>query len=137
MKPNHRKKWMPSMYVAFYGILKDLAKEHGYALCVHGSVVRDFDIIAIPFADVVKPHEELLQAIKNIVGEVENHDPQLYDKVGYEPHGRICYTIECGAGGYFDISFTPTLKQAMDKIKADENREKEIKEMFSKLEKAK
>lgn len=133
-KPEHGKKWMPVMYCAYYGILKDIAEEHGYALCVHGSVVRDFDLIAVPFDENPKPHAQLLDAIKKVIGIDKNADP-LYDKVGYEPNGRICYTIQCGGGGYFDISFTPSLKDAVEFVKKESLRDAEIKNLFSKMNK--
>lgn len=33
------------------GPLRDIAREHGYALSVHGSVARDIDIVAIPWVE--------------------------------------------------------------------------------------
>lgn len=121
----HGKKWMPAMYVAYYGIIESLAKQHGYALAVHGSITRDFDLFAIPFEEKVSPHEVLLAEIRKVVG-IESSSDKMFDLVGHEAHGRTCYTIECGGGGYFDISFTPTLQQAMDKIKSDMQRAAEI-----------
>lgn len=128
----HGKKWMPAMYVAYYGIIEKIANEHGYALCVHGSVLRDFDLIAVPFDEIVKPHEEVLREIKKIIG-IEKSNDKIFDIVGHEPHGRICYTIECGGGGYFDISFTPTIQQDMQKIKADLDKESEMKDFLNKM----
>ena len=121
----HGKKWMPAMYVAYYGIIESLAKKHGYALCVHGSITRDFDLFVIPFEPTVSQHEVLLTEIRKAIG-IESSSDKMFDLVGHEAHGRTCYTIECGGGGYFDISFTPTLQQAMDKVKADMQRAAEI-----------
>jgi hypothetical protein len=130
-KIEHGKKWMPAMYVAYFGILQELANAHGYALCVHGSVVRDFDLIAVPFDVEVKPHQELLSAIRKAVGVQESTNP-VFDIVGYEPHGRTCYTIECGAGGYFDISFTPTMQEAMAMVQKQIQDKKDIQELLEK-----
>lgn len=125
------KKWMPAMYVAYFGIIQELANKHGYALCVHGSVTRDFDLIAVPFDEEIRPHHDLLSDIRKTVG-LDQVSDKIFDIVGHEPHGRTCYTIECGGGGYFDISFTPTMKEAKEKIKNDIKREIEIKEMYEK-----
>ncbi len=125
----HGKKWMPAMYVAYFGILKDVAAFHGYALCVHGSIERDFDLIAVPFDLKVSSHTELLQAIRVVVG-CETSSDKLFDIVGHEPHGRTCYTIEAGGGGYFDISFTPTLQEAVKRAKQEIKNEAEIKELL-------
>jgi len=128
-KRHDGKKWMPAMYVAYFGIIEKLANQHGYALCIHGSVVRDFDIIAVPFDFKVKPHADLLSAIKKVVGIGVSSD-KIFDIIGNEPHGRTCYTIECGGGGFFDISFTPTMQEAIALVKRDQAREKEIKKLF-------
>lgn len=129
----HGKKWMPAMYVAYYGIIESLAKEHGYALAVHGSITRDFDLFAVPFEPTVSPHEVLLAEIRKVIG-IESSSDKVFDLVGHEAHGRTCYTIECGGGGYFDISFTPTLQQAMDKIKADMQRADEINNLLKQVD---
>ncbi|WP_018619066.1 hypothetical protein [Spirosoma luteum] len=129
-KRQHGKKWMPAMYVAYFGIIQELANRHGYALCVHGSVVRDFDLIAVPFEPVVSAHEVLLADIRLAIGLTGPTDP-IFDIVGQEAHGRMCYTIECGAGGYFDISFTPSLNDAVAFVNREEERKIEIQAMFA------
>jgi hypothetical protein len=48
MKPTHAK---PSLYAYYFMALKDIAKEYGYNLVVHGSLNRDLDLIAIPWVD--------------------------------------------------------------------------------------
>lgn len=129
-KDAKRPKWMPMMYVNYFGLIQKLANEHGYALCVHGSVVRDFDLVCVPFDEVVKPHEELIAAIRKEIGLDTSSDP-IFDKIGYEPHGRICYTVECGGSGYFDISFTPTMQQAIKMVEDRKVRRKEIKTIIA------
>lgn len=130
LKDAKRPKWMPMVYVNYFGLLQKLAKEHGYALCIHGSVVRDFDLVCIPFDEVVKPHEELIAAIHKAIGFDKSSDP-IFDQVGYEPHGRICYTVECGGSGYFDISFTPTMQQAFKLAQDSLIRREEIKTLIA------
>lgn len=130
-KPKPYGKWMPMMYVNYFGLLQKLANDHGYILCVHGSVVRDFDLICVPFHFVVKPHQDLLNAIKKAIG-FEKSSEKRFDIVGHEPHGRTCYTIECGGGGYLDISFTPSIQEAMEKLKSDLQKGIEIKELLNK-----
>lgn len=131
--PQHRKKWMPAMYVAYFGILEKILNKHGYILSIHGSVVRDFDIIAVPFDDIVSPHKEVLADIEKMVGQAAPEMNPFYSMEGMEPHGRKCYAIECGGGGYFDISFTPSLQDAMDQIRKEEKKELERDELLGKL----
>ena len=100
--------WVPLMYVTFYGIMRDIAQEHGYALAVHGSCVRDFDVVLIPWIEEPKPVYDLLLAwAKAIESDVEHVVP--YQSMKEKPHGRIAYTMQVGAGGYIDVSVMPTI----------------------------
>lgn len=128
-KPHHNNKWMPAMYVAYFGILEKIANEHGYALCIHGSVARDFDLVAIPFDEKIKPHKQVIDAIRKAVG-MKGIVDEIHNIVGHEPHGRTVYTIECGAGGYFDLSFTPTLEEAMQQVRNKVMKEAEVKKIL-------
>ena len=48
MKPANR----AAVYAAaLYPDLAEIAREHGYALAVHGSLARDFDLIAVPWRE--------------------------------------------------------------------------------------
>lgn len=90
MKPEPS--YAPVYAAACYPDLARIAREHGYALAVHGSLQRDFDIIAIPWAEVVSTHEALIEAITRemalrLVGEKEER-----------PHGRMAYTLSIGFG---------------------------------------
>lgn len=102
-KQHHKNKWMPAVYVSYYGILINIAKKHGYALGIHGSVTRDFDLIAVPWVDNPSSHIVFLQDIKNMVG-IEQVTELPYDSVEEKPKGRMAYTIPTGGGGYLDIS---------------------------------
>lgn len=134
-KIEHRKKWMPAMYVAYFGILQEIANRHGYALCVHGSVVRDFDLVAVPFDDKISTHEEVMEEIKEMVGLKHGHI-EGYKMVGLEAHGRMCYAVECGAGGYFDISFTPTMQQAIAQVRSERKRKLEVGKLLKQINKS-
>lgn len=45
-------------------LMKDAAKEHGYALGVHGSLRRDLDVIAVPWVENYSPKDILAEAIQ-------------------------------------------------------------------------
>lgn len=103
-KVHHGHKWMPCMYFTLYGILIEIARKHGYALAVHGSLTRDMDLIAVPWIEHVSSHLELLAEIYESVG-INKVDGTLpYSSIEIRPHGRIAYTIPTGGGGYVDIS---------------------------------
>lgn len=89
-------------YLWFFADLVTVARQHGYALAVHGSACRDLDLVAIPWvADPNKPHD-LAEAIRAACGAVFPHgDPVA------KPHGRLCWSIVIGGGAFFDFSVMP------------------------------
>jgi hypothetical protein len=97
-KPIHVK---PGLYAWYFDSLKDLAKEYGYNLVLHGSMNRDLDLIALPWEKEVKPHEEMIKAFSDLLGgnimPQDWRDGQLFE--GGEilftttHHGRMWYVI--------------------------------------------
>jgi len=76
--------------------------DHGYALAVHGSMVRDMDMIAVPWVDDVKPYEEMvLKMCEAMGGFMQDQDNNGKEQ---KPHGRMAYTIHVGGGGFIDLS---------------------------------
>ena len=103
-------------YVALYPMLHQIAKDHGYALAVHGSVHRDFDLIAVPWIEEASEPLELIKAIKEATYAVTHHE--IDDEKYYpdchptkKPHGRVAYSLHVTNhgmyGGYLDISVMP------------------------------
>lgn len=99
MKPAN---YGPVYAAAMYPELCEIFRKNGYALAVHGSLARDFDLIAIPWAEKVSSVEKVLKDVINyfaieVIGSPENKN-----------HGRIAYTISCGFGNcVIDLSFFP------------------------------
>jgi hypothetical protein len=115
----------PGLYTMFYEQLKDIAKEYGYNLVVHGSMNRDLDLIAIPWEDrccftkeqlMIKEFQEYLTGVK-----ITKPDGEIYYTT--LPGGRHSYVIELNRGDrhgewvrfedseyYLDISVTPNGK---------------------------
>lgn len=99
-------------------MLLQIAKDHGYALAVHGSVHRDFDLVAIPWVEEASEPLELVQAMKDATHTVTTGDewdhlvPDLSPKA--KPHGRVTYCLHVTNrgmyGGYLDISVMPQRK---------------------------
>lgn len=84
-----------------------VAKRLGYAIALHGSFLRDLDVVAVPWTDEAVSAEELAEALR-----AEVHG-WLQDKTGRrdpapKPHGRLCWSIHLEEGvGYIDLSVTP------------------------------
>lgn len=101
IKPNYGPVYAAAMYPELAGIFQ----RHGYALAVHGSLARDFDLIGVPWAESVRPHEEVLKAITDKFAVEISHDSPAQRN-----HGRIAYTLICGFGNcQLDLSFLPHL----------------------------
>jgi len=96
LKPNYG----PVYAAAMYPGLCEIFHGHGYALACHGSLARDFDLVAIPWAESVSSHQAVLKSVTTtyavrLIGGPEN---KLW--------GRIAYTISCGFGECaIDLSF--------------------------------
>ena len=65
---------------------REAAREHGYALCVHGSEERDFDIVAVPWVEAAVSKDELVSILHYIFsGGCVSQSYPWEEK----PHGRI------------------------------------------------
>lgn len=96
MKPAN----LAPVYVGIYPGLAELCRANGYALAVHGSVGKDFDLIAIPWAESVVSPGELIKAITTefALGVVGAENTPMR-------HGRLCTTMTFSFGEcYLDFS---------------------------------
>lgn len=97
--------------------LRAVAKQHGYALAVHGSLARDIDLVAVPWTVTVSPAAVLAEAIRAEMESITGHmsfwldekdaAPGDYDRRNPEskPHGRLGWSIHmAGTGTYVDLS---------------------------------
>ena len=92
--------------------IRAIAKEHGYAISMHGSVARDIDLIAVPWIVKPWPAEKLVEAIRDVCENIEgtaffseaDKNPEL------KPHGRRAWSIHLSGGVYLDISVMPIVE---------------------------
>jgi hypothetical protein len=112
----------PAMYCSLYGHLKEKAVELGYALAVHGSMQRDFDLVAIPWTDEAAEPEILVEALRKICGGfilADGTPAGRWDSVqkkfvgaevrnpSIKPHGRMAWNIHLGGQPMIDLSVMP------------------------------
>lgn len=105
--------------------LREVARRHGYALAVHGSLERDIDLVAAPWRDGATDAATLVAAFYAVVETVlgyatwaggwtpkEKFAPPTgsLPNPNKKPHGRLGWSILCG-GPYFDISVMPVEKK--------------------------
>jgi hypothetical protein len=96
MKPTHAK---PQLYAYYFLQLKDIAKEFGYNLVVHGSINRDLDLIAIPWVDDPKDEFEMIRTLAFYLNGEASEDRGKY-LFTVQPGGRHNYVINLNRGGY-------------------------------------
>lgn len=117
-KPIHVK---PSIYALWFYPLKEIALKYGYNLVLHGSLNRDFDLIAIPWHAELKPHGEMINEFCKYTGgkiQLQEVDGR-HEEFKATHHGRMWYIINVLRGGtyegkysdkqyYLDISVMPS-----------------------------
>lgn len=115
-------------YACLYPGLCDVAREHGYALALHGSMVSDMDIIAIPWIEGAAPTSKLLAALKERVQAMDYRELLQFtsrtahvDKVieaqhnltpdlaEIKPHGRKAWNLYLQHGCKIDVSVIPVI----------------------------
>ncbi len=88
-----------------------VGRELGYAIAVHGSRVRDLDLIAVPWTDAAVPAIELVKALELALGGfVTERNVEGIVWPVRKPHGRAAWSIHLGAGPYIDLSIVPTIE---------------------------
>ena len=97
-KPSHA----PIYAACVYPEMAELFRRCGYALAVHGSMQRDFDLIAVPWVDSPTPCEKVVRSI------TETWDMRVVGEIGEKPHGRRVWTLSLSGSCFLDLSFFPT-----------------------------
>jgi len=112
----------PKTVKAFGKLIKPLrarARELGYALGVHGTLLRDIDLIAAPWSRDAVSARHLAEALRieaeRVIGFAFDRDasrsnnPHYFNEgsPGHKPHGRRCWTFHLGGGPYIDLSVMP------------------------------
>jgi hypothetical protein len=90
------------VYCAMYPDLARIAREHGYALAVHGSLSRDFDLICIPWIESPSEPGTVVSAF------CEFYAIRTIGDFEEKMHGRIAQTVSISWGEcQIDLSFMP------------------------------
>lgn len=97
------------------GVLPDMrlaARGCGYALAVHGSLARDMDIVAIPWAQHCEPKEFLLDRLCGVLAGKLGRAVTIGGDWEPREHGRqACTIILPGFTPEIDFSVTPLATQ--------------------------
>lgn len=92
-------------YAAMYPMIAEVARDHGYAVTIHGSLARDFDLVCIPWIKYPSDSRKVVNALVNEFSLTEIGDPEIKE------HDREVFTLSIGFGECFlDLSFMPIIK---------------------------
>ncbi|MEZ0263008.1 MAG: hypothetical protein ACAH80_18530 [Alphaproteobacteria bacterium] len=99
---------MSAFYMARLPAIRAAAKEHGYAIGLHGSTRRDFDLMAMPWRDGYSDKDTLAKAIQHAACGITSESYRWEQK----PAGRvatsfpICWTewYDMISAGHIDLS---------------------------------
>lgn len=110
------------VYASMLPGLRDVAREHGYALAVHGSMATDLDLVACPWSDGASDADTLFRAICDSAAAYapetrfeSTDDPNPSPR----PHGRLAYALHFNhrrhkdlphGGPYIDLSIMPRIQ---------------------------
>ncbi len=94
----------PVIYAALYPSLVAVARQYGYALAMHGSLTRDFDLIAIPWTEEAVDADTLAG---KILESLEGRGVNFVGKIGEKPHGRRVWTIMLENHAFIDFGVMP------------------------------
>lgn len=111
----------PQFYATCFEQLKTIAHLFGYNLVLHGSVDRDMDLIAIPWAYQIKPATDMVNAmVEYLGGHIMEEGEDARETFAKNHHGRRNFIINLNRGGkqtnyedpqwYIDLSITPAIE---------------------------
>ena len=111
MSQRNRQPSRALVYAAVLPSLQAIARSHGYALAVHGSMATDLDLVAVPWVLDASGPQTLVDEIREFLAGV--YDVESETGPIERHHGRLAWSIVigpdyCGFGGpYIDISVMP------------------------------
>ncbi len=98
------------IYAQLLPKIREAAKPLGYAIAIHGSMKRDFDLVAVPWIEEAASAEELVKMIaKEVDGFVIGGGPEPMERGKVtdgtkQPHGRLSFNICWGGKPFIDLS---------------------------------
>lgn len=143
MKPANR----APFFVCLYHGLCDVARRHGYALAIHGSVITDMDLVAVPWTDEAVPAEQLKCLLmahvlacgyvdllrqdgtpEEIIAQIMARQyPGTSDEGTPKPHGRVAWNLYLATGTKIDLSVMPRASTSgVQLIAAERTRQIEV-----------
>lgn len=80
--------------------MREAVAQLGWSLAVHGSLVRDIDLVAVPWTDDCEPQLAVFNAFLN-------YGYVLFGQIAFRAHGRMAATLSGPAAKVIDLSVFP------------------------------
>ena len=111
---NHDFGSLVCIYAQLLPRIREAAKKIGWAIAIHGTMTRDFDLLAVPWTEDAGSAEELVEIISRAVGGFVIGDEDRNFQRGevpnnptVQPHGRLSWNICWGGRPFIDLSVMP------------------------------
>lgn len=104
----------PTLYAALYPGMVKVAREKGYALAIHGSILCDLDLIACAWRDDAVSPDHLMQALWDELARFDlGEDFHKYKNLECKamPGGRLSYCIPIMGDWFIDLSVYPSVRR--------------------------
>lgn len=105
------------IYAQLLPRIRTRAKELGYAIAIHGTMNRDFDLVAVPWVEQAASAKELVNAIAQevsgfVIGDGKDDLARgiVSEEPTKQPHSRLSWNICWGGRPFIDISVMPRSK---------------------------
>jgi len=103
------------IYAQLLPRIRKAAKKLGYAIAIHGTMSRDFDLLAVPWIEDAAEPMELVNMIAEAVGgfvigdltDKRSNDAHVSENPTPKPHGRMSWNICWGGKIFIDLSVMP------------------------------
>ncbi len=106
------------IYAQLLPKIREAAKPLGYAIAIHGTMSRDFDLLAVPWIEEAAEPADLVKMIAEAVGGYVIGDTDKRTAEGHvseeptqRPHGRMSWNICWGGKVFIDLSVMPLTRQ--------------------------
>ncbi len=96
----------PALYAFRLADIQRIAGNLGYAIAVHGSMQRDFDVIAVPWInDCASPEDLVGDLCAGLPVQMLDGDPVR------KPHGRLSFTLLMHGELFVDLAVIQPLPE--------------------------
>lgn len=94
----------PAMFTMVYPALCEVARAHGYAAGLHGSMARDLDIMCVAWTEDAAEPQVLVDAV---IARFQLLELYLDTNPTVKPHGRLAWALHFEGQTYLDLSVIP------------------------------